>query len=315
MPLPRCSPVTSGVPSSSEAQLFVASTASGSASTCRLTVMSFGTARPANGPSAANDGEVLRLFPGETAAEAAAAAAQLHRHQIVIGLRQARAGKAHQHAALLDPCADAFANFRRQRADIGQHDHRQLLVEKLRDRLLRRAAIAEPHIGERRQRAGEIERRCQQRLRGIVGRSADDADGAPAPALVEQLHRAGRSFAGDFKPRDVVAQFDRKIERGFGLAGLRRKGIAGLADRRALVRRARAPRPRQRRHPARSTFTVIFAAAFSAATRASGGGRAAFENRQRPIADGLAQGLREIPARARYRRHPTARRSRSRRSP
>ena len=54
-PLPRCSPVTSGVPSSSEAQLLVASTASGSASTWRLTVMSFGTARPANGPSAAND--------------------------------------------------------------------------------------------------------------------------------------------------------------------------------------------------------------------------------------------------------------------
>ena len=64
---------------------------------------------------------------------------------------------------------------------------------------------------------------------------------------------------------------------------------------------------------ARSTFTVILAAAFSAATSASGGGRAAFENRQRAIADGLARGLREIPVRARYRRHPTARRSRSRR--
>src|SRR4249920_1804833 len=83
-PLPRCSPVTSGVPSSSDAQLLVASTASGSASTCRLTVTSFGTGRPANGPSAAND-EVLRLFPGQAAAEAAAAAAQLYRHQIVIG--------------------------------------------------------------------------------------------------------------------------------------------------------------------------------------------------------------------------------------
>jgi len=35
--LPRRSPVTSGVPSSSDAQLLVASTASGSASTCRLT--------------------------------------------------------------------------------------------------------------------------------------------------------------------------------------------------------------------------------------------------------------------------------------
>ena len=44
-PLPRCSPVTSGVPSSSDAQLLVASAASGSASTWRLTVTSFGTGK------------------------------------------------------------------------------------------------------------------------------------------------------------------------------------------------------------------------------------------------------------------------------
>ncbi len=53
-PLPRRSPVTSGVPSASEAQLRSASSASGSASTCRVTVTSPGTCRPANGPSAAN---------------------------------------------------------------------------------------------------------------------------------------------------------------------------------------------------------------------------------------------------------------------
>ena len=82
---------------------------------------------------------MLRLLPGQAAAEAAAAAAQFHRHQVVIGLRQTRPGKAHQHAALVDPRVDAFADFRRQRADIGQHDHRQLLIEKLGDRLLRRA--------------------------------------------------------------------------------------------------------------------------------------------------------------------------------
>ena len=166
---------------------------------------------------------MLRLFPGEAAAEAASAAAQLHRHEIVIGLRQAWSGKAHQHAALLDPRVEAFANFRRQRADIGQHDHRQLLVEELRDRLLWRAAIAEPHVGERRQRAGEIECRRQQRLRSVVARSADHADRAPAPSLVEQLHGAGRAFAGYFEPCDVVAQFNRQVERRFGLAVLRSK--------------------------------------------------------------------------------------------
>jgi hypothetical protein len=45
------------------------------------------------------------------------------------------------------------------------------------------------------------------------------------------LHRACRSFARYFKPRDVVAQFNRKIEGGFGLARLRRKGVTGFADR------------------------------------------------------------------------------------
>jgi hypothetical protein len=55
--------------------------------------------------------EVLRLFPGQAAAEAAAAAAQFYRNQIVIGLRQTRPGKAHQHPALLDPRTDAFADF------------------------------------------------------------------------------------------------------------------------------------------------------------------------------------------------------------
>ena len=93
---------------------------------------------------------------------------------------------------------------------------------------LRRAAIAEPHVGERRQRAGQIEGRGQQRLRGIGGRSADDADRAPPPSLVKQLHRAGGAFAGYFQPRDVVAQLDRQIERGFGLAILRPKAEMGF---------------------------------------------------------------------------------------
>ena len=105
--------------------------------------------------------EVLRLFPSETAAEDASAAAQFYRHEVIISLCQARAGKTHQHPALLDPRRQTLANLGRQGADIREHDHRQFLVEKLRDRLLWRAAIAEPHIGERPQRTGEIERRCQ----------------------------------------------------------------------------------------------------------------------------------------------------------
>ena len=85
---------------------------------------------------------------------------------------------------------------------------------------LRRALVAEPHVGERRQRAGEIEGRGEQRLRGVAGRARDDADGAAAPALVEQLHGAGGALAGNLQPRDVVAQLDRQVEGGLGLVVL-----------------------------------------------------------------------------------------------
>ena len=289
-PLPRCSPVTSGVPSSSEAQLLVASTASGSASTWRLTVMSFGTCEARERAVGGERGQMLRLFPGQAAAEAAAAAAQLDRHQIVIGLRETGTGEAHQHAALIDPGVEALADFRRQRADIGQHDHRQLLIEELRDHLLRRAAVAEPHVGERRQRAGEIEGRGQQRLRGVAGRARDDADRAPPPALVEQLHGAGGALAGDFQPRDVVAQFDRQIERGFGLAVLRPERVTRLADRRALgvdrAHHAGGNAAVGAQHLHRHLRGGVFGGDQRQRRR-----RAAFEDRQRAIADGLARGL------------------------
>ena len=68
------------------------------------------------------------------------------------------------------------------------------------------------------ERALQIEGRGEQRLRGIGGRAGDHADAAAAPALVEQLHGAGGAFVRDFKPGDVVAHFDRQIERGVGFA-------------------------------------------------------------------------------------------------
>src|SRR3954454_6963060 len=177
-------------------------------------------------PVGGERGEGLGLFPCEAAAKAAAAVAQLDRDEIVIGLRQVRPRKADQYAALCDPGRKALANFGRQRPDVGKHHHRQLLVEKLSDYLLRGTPLAQSHIREWRQRAGEIERRGQQRLRGVTGGSADDADRAPSPAFVQQLYRARRTLSRDLEARDVVAQFDRKIERGLGLASLWGKGIA-----------------------------------------------------------------------------------------
>ncbi|MGY4335499.1 hypothetical protein ACVWW3_000405 [Bradyrhizobium sp. LM2.9] len=180
-------------------------------------------------------GQMLRLFPGQAAAESPAALAQLDRHEIVFGLRQPRTGEPHQHAALVDPGIETLADFRGDGADIGKDDHRQLLVEELRDALLRRALVGEPHVRERRQRAGEIEGRRQQRLRCLAARARDDADGAAAPALVEQLDRAGGALTGNFKPRDVVAQLDRQIERRFGFLVLRAERITRFADRRGLL--------------------------------------------------------------------------------
>ena len=239
--------------------------------------------------------QMLRLLPGEAAAEAAAATAQFHRHQIVIGLRQTGTGETYQHAALIDPSVQALADFRRQRADIRQHDHRQPLIEELRDHLLRRAAVAEPHVGKRRQCAGEIEGRCQKRLRGIAGRAGDDADGAPPPSFVEQLHRAGGSFARYFQPRDVVAQLDRQIERGFGFAILCAKGVARLADRRSLgvggANHARGNAVGGAQHLHRHLRCGVFGG-----DQRLRRGRAALEHRQLAVADGLAESFDEFGA-------------------
>ena len=240
-------------------------------------------------------GEMLRFLPGQAAAERAAAAAQLDRHQIVVALRQTRAGKAHQDAALVDPGGQAFAKFRRQRADIRHHDHGQLLVEKLGDRLLRSAAIAEPDIRERRQRPCQIEDRRQQRLRGIAGRAADDADRSAPPPLIQKLNRAGRPLTRNLKTCDIVAQLDRKIESRFRLKALRREVIAGFGDRRALgVERAHdtggdaaVGAQHLDRHLRRGVF---------GRRQRQGRGNAAIENRKPAVCEDLAQALDELRA-------------------
>ena len=130
MPLPRLTAVTSGVPSASVAQVRSISPASGSASTWRVTVTSLGTGMLPNGPSRENAASCcgwsqLRLPPSD-----AAAAAQLHRHQIVVGAGEAGAREAHQHAAVLDPGGEPVARFARDVADVGQDDHRHVLLDE-----------------------------------------------------------------------------------------------------------------------------------------------------------------------------------------
>ena len=103
-------------------------------------------------------------------------------------------------------------------ADIGEDHHRQVLIEEMRHRVRRRFALGEPHVGERIERAHDVIARRQQRLRQFDAGAGDDADGAAAPALVEQLHGAGGTLAGNLDAGDVVADLDRQLELRLGLA-------------------------------------------------------------------------------------------------
>ncbi len=133
MPLPRRSAVTSGVPSASVAQVRSVSRASGSASTWRVTVTSSGTAMPLNGlsrekPASFCGFSQLRLPPRMRPPRRSLTGT---RSSSVAG--QMRAGKAHQHAAVLDPFDQPVARLG-DIADIGQDQHRQVLVEEARHR-------------------------------------------------------------------------------------------------------------------------------------------------------------------------------------
>ena len=247
MPLPRGCAVTSGVPSASVAQVRSVSVASGSASTWRLTVTSFGTGMLKNGLSRENAASCCGWSQLSAPPSARPPRRSLHRNEVVVAGGEPRAGEAHQHAAVLDPLGQPLARLG-DIADVGEDHHRQPLVDELVDRLRRRAALGEPHIGERIERARQVIGRGQQRLRGVGGRAGHDADRAAAPALVEQLHRAGGALGGDVEARDVVADLDRQRQRGFGLGVVRAERERRFAERQALEvepadRRRTARRP------------------------------------------------------------------------
>jgi hypothetical protein len=119
-------------------------------------------------------------------------------------------------------------------ADIGEDQHWQMLVEKARHGFGGAEAFGEPDIGKGIERSLEIITGAKQRLRAVGGGTGHDADGAAAPAFVEQLHGACRALAGDFQPRNVVADLDRQIDHrlGFALAGL--EGEACFAERKTF---------------------------------------------------------------------------------
>ena len=160
---------------------------------------------------ARESGERLRLFPGQRAAERAAAAAQPHRNEFVVGGCEPRTCEAQQHAAILDPFGEPFARRTGDIADIGKDQHRYILIDEADDRVGRRDAIAHPHIGERAKCALQIEGRGEQRLRGVGGCAGDHADrccGASACRAIARRRRSvRRRFRGarcrfGFRPED-----------------------------------------------------------------------------------------------------------------
>ena len=130
-------------------------------------------------------------------------------------------GKAHQDSAVLDPLAEPVERFIHV-ADISKDQHRQLTLEEPVDRFRRRDAFRQPHISKWIECAREVVGRPDQRLRAVGGRARDDADCAPAPALVQKLDGAGRAFANDLEPRNIIADLNRQVDNrvGFQVAGL-----------------------------------------------------------------------------------------------
>ena len=181
-PAPRGAWVTSGVPSASRAQVASLSCAPGSASTWRVTFTSSGTARPANGEFGGEAGQPGRLAPRHRPAELAVAGQQLHRQQRIRVLGQPRPGESQQQPALFHPGRQRGAVRPVGEAGVGQHQHRQLARQQLRQ-------IALADFGALLQGAADIVELAGQRRRRGAEIAGQQPDRAAAPALVQQQHR------------------------------------------------------------------------------------------------------------------------------
>ncbi len=148
--------------------------------------------------------EALGLLPGHGAAEHAPVAAKPHGRQAVGIVGQTRAGEAQQHAALLDEIRKAFIGLARRDLGVREDEHVGALVQRRERRVFVRAG-RKGDLREGRERALEIMRRREQRLRAIDGAAGDDGDAAHALARVEQRHGARRGFIRDAQQADLVS--------------------------------------------------------------------------------------------------------------
>ena len=163
-------------------------------------------------------GERFRLAPAHGAADAAPTGAQAHRHQRVflaaadIACGKARTGKAQQRAARLEPFEHAGLFARRQRGDIGQHDHVGVRGQHLFERAV------EQVCGGLERAVEEVQRREQFEPLAVLV-ACDQCHLAAAQAVIGQGHRAGAAGAFDLEPGDPRPQFGGQVQLELGLGG------------------------------------------------------------------------------------------------
>ena len=151
----------------------------------------------------------LRCRPRQRTAELPPARAQHRRQQVVAAAFQPRSGKAHEHTAALDPKIKLVPQILGQRADIGQHQHRDVPLDQPLDGGQQIGLLGLGQLGKRGQRPLQVVQRCQQRLCQFARGPRQQADPMPLRARVEQMHRPGRPLTCDLDPCHLVAQFQR----------------------------------------------------------------------------------------------------------
>ncbi len=213
-PSPSLRSVTSGVPSCSRAQTCTSGPSmAGSASTWRLTVTSGGTGVPANRLVSSIGASFCGVDHDSAPPSVRPPTRSGTGSRFVAAVLEARAGEAHEHAALLHPVLDVLGGFARQRADVGQHEHAGVLRQRFLDAGGEVGALRLDQLGVRRQRLLDVVERRQQRLRLLAALAGDERHAVPLRARVDEADGAGRALAGDLDAADLVAQLERQLER------------------------------------------------------------------------------------------------------
>ena len=154
----------------------------------------------------------LRRRPRQRPAERAPACPQWDRQQIVAAFFKTRARKAYQRATAIDEVVNALLRFARKRADVGQHQHGNVLLQERIQRLRQIGFFRNRQFGIRQKRFLNIVERRQQRLGLLAAFPRDQADAMPLGRSIDQANRASRALARNFNARHLIAQFQRQIE-------------------------------------------------------------------------------------------------------